>query len=360
MAHYVNMEEKSRRCKLVTIFLRLWKEISKMNFKTISILSLAIVLLGTFFIHWLEPETFPTLFEGFWWTMTTLTTVGYGDYSPVTVEGRILGVFLFIFGIGILGLLIGKIMDVLATYHTLKKEGKLVYKNKGHFIYIGWSTRTERAIKEVLANSSDKEVVIIEQLETSPFPHDQVHFISGDPSDEEVLKKANILEASRVAIFSDMSITKPVLADGKTLLIASAVEALSKSHSANIHSVVEVMEEKNIPLFNHIDVDDFILSNDSVSLLMAKATLQPGTTGLFRQLLSKKFGKNIHEYTPIPEWKTYKDASQSLFEGGAVLIAVNEDMDFNHAAEKMLKEDDILYIICDDEVYQTLNRRIAH
>ncbi|WP_421382408.1 ion channel [Bacillus salacetis] len=343
----------------MTIFLRFLKKISKMDFSVILLLSIAIVLIGTFSIHLLEPETFPTLFEGFWWTMTTLTTVGYGDYSPMTVEGRILGVFLFIFGIGILGLLISKIMDVLATYHTLKREGKLVYKNKGHFVYIGWSTRTERAIKEVLANRSDKEVVLIDQLDSSPFSHDQVHFISGDPSDEEVLKKANVLESDRVAIFSDMSITKPVLADGKTLLIASAVEALSKKHNANIHSVVEVMEEKNIPLFNHIDVDDFILSNDSVSLLMAKATLQPGTTGLFRQLLSKRFGKNIHEFTPLSEWKTYKDASQALFDGGAVLITVNEDMDFSHAAEKKLQKEDILYIICDDEVYQKLNKRTA-
>jgi voltage-gated potassium channel len=340
----------------VTIFLRLWKEISKMNFRTILVLSVVTVLLGTVFIHLLEPDTFPTLFEGFWWTMTTLTTVGYGDYYPVTVEGRILGVFLFIFGIGILGLLISKIMDVLATYNTLKREGKLVYKDKGHFIYIGWSTRTERAIKEVLANRSDMDVVLIEQLDSSPISHDQIHFISGDPSDEEVLMKANILEAERVAIFSDMSITKPVLADGKSLLIASAVEALSKKHNANIHSIVEVMEEKNIPLFNHIEVNDFILSNDSVSLLMAKATLQPGTTGLFRQLLSKRFGKNIYEFTPLSGWKTYRDASQTLFESGAVLIAVNEDMDFSNAAEKNLKMDDTLYIICDDHVYQNLNR----
>ncbi|WP_113927338.1 potassium channel protein [Bacillus sp. P14.5] len=353
------MERNNRRCNGVTIFIRLWKKVSKMDFSVILFLSLAIVLFGTVSIHYLEPENFPTLFEGFWWTMTTLTTVGYGDYYPTTVSGRILGVFLFIFGIGIIGLLISKIMDVLATFNTLKREGKLLFKNKGHFIYIGWSSRTERAIKEVLAHKGDKQIVVIEQLDNTPFTHDQVHFISGDASDEEVLMKANILEADRVAIFSDLTITKPVLADGKSLLIASAVEALAKKHKANIHSVVEVMEEKNIPLFNHIEVDDFILSNDSVSLLMAKATLQPGTTGLFRQLLSKKFGKNIHEFFPLKDWHTYKDASHALFESGAVLIAVNEDMDFSNAAEKKLQKEDVLYIICDDQVYQTLRTESA-
>ncbi|WP_456272891.1 potassium channel family protein [Bacillus sp. AK031] len=343
----------------MTIFIRLWKKISTMDFWVIALMSLVIVLFGTFSIHLLEPDTFPTLFEGFWWTMTTLTTVGYGDYSPLTVEGRLLGIFLFIFGIGIIGLLISKIMDALATYNTLKKEGKLLYKKEGHFVYIGWSSRTGRAIKEVLAHNREKKIVLIDQLETTPFSHENVHFISGDASDEEVLLKANILKADRVAIFSDMSITQPVLADGKSLLVASAVEALSKKHNGNVHSIVEVMEEKNIPLFNHIDVDDFILSNDSVSLLMAKATLQPGTTGLFRQLLSKKFGKNIHELSPLKDWNTYKDASHGLFEKGAVLIAVNEDMDFSNAAEKRLNTEDILYIICDDDIFQSLSNTLS-
>jgi voltage-gated potassium channel len=41
--------------------------------------------------------------DAMWWAVTTMTTVGYGDRFPVTTEGRIVGVFLMIAGIGVFG-----------------------------------------------------------------------------------------------------------------------------------------------------------------------------------------------------------------------------------------------------------------
>jgi voltage-gated potassium channel len=341
----------------MTIFLRLWNKLMKLEFLSIFLLSLLIILIGTVFIHVLEPENFPTYFEGFWWTMTTLTTVGYGDYSPTTVSGRLLGIFLFVFGIGLIGVLIGKIVDAFTSYSKLKTEGKLMYKKENHYIYIGWSNRTKKTIMEVLTYNPDVEIVLIDDLPKTPIEHHKVHFIQGDPSDEEVLLKANILKAKRVAIFADTRINNPLLADGKSLLIASAVEALSEKHGQNIHTVVEVCEEKHIPKFKHIQIDDFILSNDSISLLMAKATLHPGTTGLFRQLLSKTYGSNIHELHPKKEWKTYEEAYQSLFEHGAVLVSVNDKMDFAQTPKHPLTENDLLYIVCKDEVFNAISSK---
>lgn len=42
--------------------------------------------------------------DSFWWAMTTVTTVGYGDIYPVTTGGRIIAIFLMLTGIGTLGL----------------------------------------------------------------------------------------------------------------------------------------------------------------------------------------------------------------------------------------------------------------
>jgi voltage-gated potassium channel len=41
--------------------------------------------------------------DGFWWAITTLTTVGYGDIYPTTTEGRIIAVGLMVSGICVLG-----------------------------------------------------------------------------------------------------------------------------------------------------------------------------------------------------------------------------------------------------------------
>jgi voltage-gated potassium channel len=42
--------------------------------------------------------------DALWWAITTMTTVGYGDLSPVTTPGKVIAVFLMIGGIGLIGL----------------------------------------------------------------------------------------------------------------------------------------------------------------------------------------------------------------------------------------------------------------
>jgi voltage-gated potassium channel len=44
--------------------------------------------------------------DALWWAIVTVTTVGYGDIYPVTIEGRIIAAFLMIVGIGVLGIFI--------------------------------------------------------------------------------------------------------------------------------------------------------------------------------------------------------------------------------------------------------------
>lgn len=52
------------------------------------------------FIHSVFEDRHPI--EGMWWALVTLTTVGYGDITPVTLGGRITGAVLMLSGIGVL------------------------------------------------------------------------------------------------------------------------------------------------------------------------------------------------------------------------------------------------------------------
>ena len=56
--------------------------------------------------HNVEGTKITSIGDAFWWAIATVTTVGYGDVYPVTVEGRIIATCLMIVGIAILGILI--------------------------------------------------------------------------------------------------------------------------------------------------------------------------------------------------------------------------------------------------------------
>lgn len=51
-----------------------------------------------------------TPFDGLWWAVTTVTTVGYGDYVPVTVLGRLIGMLLQVIG----GLTFGSVVALFS------------------------------------------------------------------------------------------------------------------------------------------------------------------------------------------------------------------------------------------------------
>jgi voltage-gated potassium channel len=51
--------------------------------------------------------------DALWWSFVTITTVGYGDYYPVTQLGRIVGIFVMFSGVGIIGALASILASVL-------------------------------------------------------------------------------------------------------------------------------------------------------------------------------------------------------------------------------------------------------
>ena len=70
--------------------------------------------------HEVQPNNFSSIPETMWWGLITLTTVGYGDVSPVTPLGKIIGAFTAIMGICTVALLTG----IVATSFTNLRSRK--------------------------------------------------------------------------------------------------------------------------------------------------------------------------------------------------------------------------------------------
>jgi voltage-gated potassium channel len=69
---------------------------------TIVTVAVAIGLVAGLVARLVEPETFHSIGLSYWWAITTLTTVGYGDVVPVTTAGRTVGAVLMLTGIALI------------------------------------------------------------------------------------------------------------------------------------------------------------------------------------------------------------------------------------------------------------------
>lgn len=69
-----------------------------------------------------QPQVFSSIPESMWWAVVTLTTVGYGDVTPITPMGRFLGAIITILGVGLAALPAGILATGLANELELRKQ----------------------------------------------------------------------------------------------------------------------------------------------------------------------------------------------------------------------------------------------
>ena len=85
------------------------------------VVAVAVIIGGAFLMLAIESPheeaKINTLLDAVWWTIATVTTVGYGDVTPVTDEGKMVAIFYMFFGIGIFA----TIITVFATRYYDKQ-----------------------------------------------------------------------------------------------------------------------------------------------------------------------------------------------------------------------------------------------
>ncbi|WP_066260017.1 potassium channel family protein [Neobacillus drentensis] len=324
------------------------------------------ILLAAYGIYVIEPNTFKTYTTAVYWVLTTLATVGFGDYAPVTHSGKVFTIILYITGIGLVSVVIGKVINSIYLIDKLKVGGKMKYTGKNHIILIGWSAKSKLAIEEILKSDKKIEIVIIDALEKAPIMEDRLHYIRGDATDEETLHNANLPRAKGVIIFADQitqdnyATSDPVLVDGKTLLIATAITSIEKKFNRSIHVTAEVINQKHIRLFEQVNVDEFIPTQEMISHAAVRSLFSHGVTHMFSELMSIQYRESMYEIPKREEWKTYRDAFEDLLNRGATLIADRGDLHINQKLDSNIPEEAQLFVICDKETITQLNSLPAH
>ena len=216
----------------------------------------------------------------FWYFYaTTATTVGYGDFAPATLAGRLVTVlWIMPGGIALFTTIIAKAVQQVSDRWRKSVRGQSSYENlANHIVILGWhGFRTQRMVDQLRGDigEKDREIVLctVQGVE-NPMP-DQVRFVRGAAlNTPDVLTRAGVAGAGDIiALGHD---------DSETLAAALGAAAVNQ----DAHIVAYFDQESFADLLKaHCPQAE---CNVSLSIeLMVRSAQDPGSSRVQRQLLS--------------------------------------------------------------------------
>lgn len=311
----------------------------------ILIMALFAVIFFGCFAHLIEPESFPTWFDGIWWAIITASTVGYGDYVPETFVGRITGILLVMFGAGFLA----SYFVALATAAVSKQndyiQGKFHFKGSDHIVVIGWNERSKELLRTVCSLENSLSVTLIDEtLEENPLPNKNLHFVKGRASRDETLIKANIEKARKVIITADQN-KDELNADMNSILTLIAIKGLN----AEVPCIVEILTNEQVTNAKRAGADEIVQSNLITSFVMINSLTSQDLVTSFMDLLSQLDKRRLTiQPAPVDFMNyTFTDINLKLMEDGILLLGIKrgEETMVNPLHPFIIQENDLLIVI---------------
>ncbi|WP_102028505.1 potassium channel family protein [Salirhabdus sp. Marseille-P4669] len=252
----------------------------------------AMLFFGTI-IHFIEPKQFPTIFDGIWWAFVTGSTVGYGDFVPISTIGKLIGILMILTGGGVLTYYMVTISTETVRREKELEQGKTAFKECDHIILVGWNERTKQLIKMIKDLVPNDDVVLIDNtLRESPRKKNyHFHFIRGDASHDETLQKANIQKAKCIVITADQSKSERQ-ADQLAILMTVAARGLNPK----ISIVTEILTSDQIANAKRAGANTVIRSNDFMSTLFFHEMYRSEPIKPFDAIVKQLESQQYNEY----------------------------------------------------------------
>ncbi len=140
-------------------------------------------------------------FDSLYWSVVTLSTVGYGDITPQTVPGRLITMVLIVAGIGVISfftsIIVSAFAEKLPEVSAQRVFSELERRAK-HTILCGYG-RVGQVVAERLARSKQRFVVIDpDEAHVRLAKHRGYLAVQGNAEDNELLESTNIRQARRI------------------------------------------------------------------------------------------------------------------------------------------------------------------
>ena len=256
-------------------------------------------LLGGVSLYLVEGRINPnvdSVIDGLWWALVTVTTVGFGDITPVTLLGRIIGAGLMVAGMFTLALFAGIVGSSLVSgMLAIREEQFRMSEYVNHIVVCGYDEST-RMLLDALAlelSLGKRRVVVFDVHDRPRNLPTEVLWVQGDPTKESELDKVRIAHAAAVIVSGERD-TTPQVADARTILITFTVRAylsnnrrIVRLRRSPLYVVAEILDSENVGHARTAGADEVIETRRIGFSMIAHAIRYHGTaTAMSGVLLS--------------------------------------------------------------------------
>ncbi|MEP7218031.1 MAG: ion channel, partial [Bacteroidota bacterium] len=145
--------------------------------------------------------------QALWYTLVTMSTVGYGDLYPVSTAGKIVASGLILASVGLIGFVVGKFGEFAVENNRRRFLGMSGTTFSGHYIVVGWNDLSRTVIKEMIVAGFKVAVLTQEEKDIaemrSVFSDPKNFFVSfGLYQEDEAFHRLNIGEAAGAVLLT--------------------------------------------------------------------------------------------------------------------------------------------------------------
>lgn len=277
------------------------KQQSPLNILGIRLTAIFVILLVVAGVFWLfekdhiqdESGGDFSYLDSLYFTIVTVTTVGYGDIVPVTEEARMFDAFI-ITPIRILVwiMMIGTAYQlVMQNQWEDFKVNRILKKMKDHIIIVGYGSTGVATLKELrLYKFPENKLVVIDNMEQPLGTAADVGAIGvlGDASSEDTLLQAGIKGASIIIVTTPKD-------DSNVMITLTAKDLNSK-----VKVITRVSERENIKQLKRAGADVIISPSLTSGNLMAMAVANSNSVELIEDLITTSRGVNVIQRKVAP------------------------------------------------------------